>query len=623
MSKISLIKQLIKEEIDDFISSQQSITFEDNPLEFIVQKYPSLDATMADLLTSQYRDYITGIYIVAPKPTTFRILLHNGQEFYLIYGPKSYIAKISGKKYNLINITEEQFAVKSIAQLLELGMPPGSEGPEETEANDDAAKEMETDETTTEEPAEGEPEEIKEGINKKKKFIILSESNNIGEVSLSPTQLEKPYPSKSELSSEYKDRGERFLDKISNNDPFTLNDGTQIKLDPKATTEAIKILQSKNYKTLGKGAKVFIDTEGNAYSLSQFKKTEEFGSGKGSGGGAAATATQESAQCLANSIAYHIKKGPISFEDLNETNMQAALKYVDVTSSLNEMKSFLQEKSWSITFINTANALLSKFPNSNFIFHRGSQFVTGIYNAFKIAAKKDGISMQSDKWNPADIWLVDPSIESTKFPDNLSELNGLIVELLADDKLLGVSLKKLGGEAKISLYNMSTEELEGYTYEGPPVSTNKSKDAKLKYNGGVIAFRTFNFATNFAGEILGKTASHGKVGTGAINDALKLNGLPVLPSTKDVKSNFERKDVTLIKDFYKIYNQIVENINEPDFITMFDSKDMDWKVSKYIALKLCSIVESVPTEKQNEFISDLIRYASSSTKVSSAFVKVS
>lgn len=622
MTKLSILRQLIKEELADFITQNKAITFEDNPLEFIIQKYPSLDASLTDLLTPNYRDYITGIYVIAPKPTTFKILLHNGQEFYMVYGPRAYTVKVAGKKYNLINLNEEEFAIKAIAQLLELGMPPGSEGPDNQMENETPAPNADA-EPEGEAPAEGEPEEIKEGLNKKKKFIILPESNNIGEVSLSPTQLEKPYPSKSELSSEYKDRGERFLDKISNNDPFTLNNGTQVKLDPKATAEAIKILQSKNYKTLGKGVKVFIDTEGNAYSLSQFKKTEEFGSGKGSGGGAAATATQESAQCIANSIAYHIKKGPISSEDLNEANIQAASKFVDVTASLDEMKSFLQEKSWSATFVNTANALLSKFPNSNFIFHRGSQFVTEIYNAFKIAAKKEGISMQSDKWNPADIWLVDPSIQTTKFPDNLSELNGLIAELLADNKLLGVSLKKLGGEAKISLYNMSTEELEGYTYESPPVSTNKSKDAKLKYNGGVIAFRTFNFATNFAGEILGKTASHGKVGTGAINDALKLNGLSSLPSTKEAKDSFESNDEALIKDFYKVYNQIVENISEPDFMTIFNNKDMDWKVSKYTSLKLCSIIESVPTEKQNEFISDLIRYASSSTKASSAFVKVS
>ena len=56
MSKLSLLKQLIKEELEDFISSKEAITFEDNPLEFIIQKYPSLDASLNDLLTESYRD---------------------------------------------------------------------------------------------------------------------------------------------------------------------------------------------------------------------------------------------------------------------------------------------------------------------------------------------------------------------------------------------------------------------------------------------------------------------------------------------------------------------------------------------------------------------------------------
>ena len=100
---LELVKRLIKEELEDFVSQQQreTISFEDNPLEYIIQKYPSLDAAMSDLLTDNYRDFITGIYVITPKPTTFRILLHNGQEFYLIYGPKAYTAKVSGKKYFL------------------------------------------------------------------------------------------------------------------------------------------------------------------------------------------------------------------------------------------------------------------------------------------------------------------------------------------------------------------------------------------------------------------------------------------------------------------------------------------------------------------------------------------
>jgi hypothetical protein len=180
---LNTLKKLIKEGIEDFVSQQQreTISFEDNPLEYILQKYPSLDATLADLMTEHYRDYITGVYVIAPKPTTFRILLHNGQEFYLIYGPKAYTAKISGKKYYLLNLNEEQFAINAIASLLELGMPPGSEGPGEQMDNeaDIKGEEAPAEEAPAEEPTGGEEElQETEEVKPKKvlKFKIIKEN---------------------------------------------------------------------------------------------------------------------------------------------------------------------------------------------------------------------------------------------------------------------------------------------------------------------------------------------------------------------------------------------------------------------------------------------------------------
>jgi len=189
---LNVLKKLIKEGIEDFVSQQQreTISFEDNPLEYIIQKYPSLDDTLVDLLTEKYRDYITGVYIIAPKPTTFRILLHNGQEFYLIYGPKAYTAKISGKKYYLLNLNEEQFAITSIAALLELGMPPGSEGPGEQMDNDTNTN-MEDENLPTEEtPAEEPEEELAENEEVKPKKVLrfkiikenLSKKTSLNEV---------------------------------------------------------------------------------------------------------------------------------------------------------------------------------------------------------------------------------------------------------------------------------------------------------------------------------------------------------------------------------------------------------------------------------------------------------
>jgi hypothetical protein len=174
MTKLAILRQLIKEEIEDFKNSQP-LTFESNPLEYILQKYPSLDATMADLMTPHYRDYISGVFVTAPKPTTFRVVLHNKQEFYLIYGPEAYTAKISGKKYYLLNLSEEEFAITSIAQLLELGIPPGSTGPNEPEENQADLQNKDTEEAPAEEtPAETAPEEIKEN----KRYRIISEATD-------------------------------------------------------------------------------------------------------------------------------------------------------------------------------------------------------------------------------------------------------------------------------------------------------------------------------------------------------------------------------------------------------------------------------------------------------------
>ena len=137
----------IKEEIEDFKNSQP-LTFESNPLEYILQKYPSLDATMVDLMTPHYRDYISGVFVTAPKPTTFRIVLHNGQEFYLIYGKRSWIAQVQGKKYYLLNLTEEERAAEAIARILRYG---------EKETEETAGGEAETEIGTETPPAETTP----------------------------------------------------------------------------------------------------------------------------------------------------------------------------------------------------------------------------------------------------------------------------------------------------------------------------------------------------------------------------------------------------------------------------------------------------------------------------------
>ena len=176
MNKSQFI-QLLEQEVEDFIQTQAEkvVKFEDDPMAYILQKYPSLKATLEDLMTNSFEDYITGIYVMAPKPTTFKVLLHNGQQFYLIYARDSYIAKISGKKYYLLNLGEEEYAIKAIADLLTMGKPPGSQGPDTEEENTtNAGEEASAEEVPAEGGDEGGEEELAETKEKVEKPVKKS-----------------------------------------------------------------------------------------------------------------------------------------------------------------------------------------------------------------------------------------------------------------------------------------------------------------------------------------------------------------------------------------------------------------------------------------------------------------
>ena len=113
--------------------------------------FPELKQIIIDLLTTDFDKFLTSIDWVAPRPTTFRINLKNNHDFYLIYGKRSWIAQVEGKKYYLMNLPEEERAASSIANLLRYGAkidtspqsdadmvsdldktPPNKEKPEET-----------------------------------------------------------------------------------------------------------------------------------------------------------------------------------------------------------------------------------------------------------------------------------------------------------------------------------------------------------------------------------------------------------------------------------------------------------------------------------------------------------
>ena len=101
-------------------------------------KFPELKDIKVNLLTHEFDSFLEKIDWVAPKPTTFRIVLLNGQSFLLIYSPRSWIAQVEGKKYYLLNLDEEEYACQAIARILQYGPKAGAEVNADASADADA-----------------------------------------------------------------------------------------------------------------------------------------------------------------------------------------------------------------------------------------------------------------------------------------------------------------------------------------------------------------------------------------------------------------------------------------------------------------------------------------------------
>jgi len=109
-------------------------SFDKDPMGFILKKYHSLNILLEELMTPAFKEYITAIFIQAPKPTTFKVVLHNNQFFYLTYmGDNTYEAVIAGKRHYLSSIGEKERAMKGITRLLQQGSPLKTKGPDGAE----------------------------------------------------------------------------------------------------------------------------------------------------------------------------------------------------------------------------------------------------------------------------------------------------------------------------------------------------------------------------------------------------------------------------------------------------------------------------------------------------------
>jgi hypothetical protein len=357
-----------------------------------------------------------------------------------------------------------------------------------------------------------------------------------------------------------------------------------------------------------------------------------FGSG-GSGAGSQQTAVAETAQAVFISLSFNILKKPLKQEDISLESLTEAYTHInDNDIPIGQIADFsFENKDWMNTFIQTTNLVYSDYYKSgtSYTLERGSTLVDQLYKDYRDLAKEMGISAKDDKWNPADIWLISNKLKKEKPPTSLVDLNSYVKDSFVAKDLVGISLKKTGKKPKMAVYNL-TEKESDKKYQGY-VSSKTSKDSYiLTKTGDKIQFRSFNNLTGFQGEIIGKTAKHGKIGFAITSYFLTKLANNQLPSSQsDIKQLVLKEDKAFLMGVVDKWNQFISN----DFASgqelldyakeMNPKKYHDWIFSKYLSLCIVETVESMAQEQQDEFVSSVFGFAQSESDFSSVFLKVS
>lgn len=103
----------------------------------IVDKFPPIKDVLNDLFDFQYEAFLKDIQWVAPRPSTFRVVLVNDGKFYLMYdgtdGDKGlFTAQVEGKKYYLESLVDQQRASEALSRVLRYTKPEATEEKTET-----------------------------------------------------------------------------------------------------------------------------------------------------------------------------------------------------------------------------------------------------------------------------------------------------------------------------------------------------------------------------------------------------------------------------------------------------------------------------------------------------------
>lgn len=392
--------------------------------------------------------------------------------------------------------------------------------------------------------------------------------------------------------------------------------------------------------------------------------------GGGSGAGAEVTALGECFQAYA-SAARQVKRKDLQvaeevFDILDASTIRLN---VDADRTLKQCKAGL-DPMWMYSGQAIANKLARYLGTGEYVFHRGSPEVTAIEKEYQRLKKIAGITFDINKWNPSDIWAIKKNFNLQTSFETLTDFNQYLLDQHKARNVVGVSLKKLANQSSTpseEVYNSGAVKKDakfvGFRINARgkdffekrqeiPVGGNfiqktiikeinkripdkytLSKDAYITYKEGTttkeMQLRTFSAGmSGWQGEIKGSSAAGGKIGGGNLQQALVLAGIDkrdfIDQSIFKEKARSRRKQT--LEEFTKFYKYLSKDrrseqelyVEIEQLVMSFDS---NWFYSKYLSMQFLYVMLS--KNKQDDVISTLVSIASSSTPISSIFVKYS
>ena len=146
---MKLLKEQIRKEI---VKLSEELGMKKYPLPLEIRKSLVQDLKLKPLIR-----YVNNVKAANTVPPSYRIFLHNGQDFDLYIEERSIVAKIGSKTYYLMDREENAEAIKELNRLLTQPIPTSGEEDSGKTAGDTGGDTVTEPDEPAEEPAE-EPE---------------------------------------------------------------------------------------------------------------------------------------------------------------------------------------------------------------------------------------------------------------------------------------------------------------------------------------------------------------------------------------------------------------------------------------------------------------------------------